>query len=75
MNQFSRGSLARLAGDTGFAEPRFEILRPVMTVGGRRSRLGVLTKVGLYQTSRVLWRGSAGRILVNPSLFAFLSRP
>ena len=75
VNQFSRDSLTRLAVDTGFAAPRFEILEPVMSVGGRASRIGVLTKVGIYHASRVVWRGSAGRLLVNPSLFAFLSPP
>jgi len=75
VNQFARASLTRLALDTGFGPPRFEILEPVMTVAGRSSRIGVLAKVGIYQASRVVWRASGGRALVNPSLFALLSAP
>jgi len=73
VNQFSKDSLTRLALDTGFDPPRFEILQPVMTVGGKQSWVGVLAKVGIYQASRVVWQGSGGRVLVNPSLFAFLT--
>ena len=71
VNQFSRQSLTNLALDTGFT-PRFEVLKPVMAVSGKASRVGVMTKVGVYHASRAVWRGSAGKILLNPSLFAFL---
>ena len=73
VNQFSRRSLTRLAADTGFSAPRFEVLKPVMTVGGRPTRIGVTAKLGVYHASRAVWRGSGGRLLVNPSLFAFLT--
>ena len=74
VNQFSRKSLTRLAALTGFTPPTFEILSPVVTVGGRHTRPRELAKTGLYRVSQALWRASDGRVLVNPTLFAFLRR-
>ncbi len=74
VNQFSRRSLTRLALGTGFGPPTFEVLRPVVAVGGRRSVPRKLAKVGLYRTSRALWLASGGRVLVNPTLFAVMRK-
>ena len=73
VNQFSRASLTRLAVDTGFS-PTFDVLPPVVTVGGRQTAPRKLAKVGLYRTSQALWQATGGRVLVNPTLFAFLRK-
>lgn len=72
VNQFSRRSLTRLAADCGFDEPQFEVLLPILAVGGQRSRHGEQAKLGLYHLTRALWAASGRRIMVNPTLFAFL---
>ncbi|CAN5750008.1 class I SAM-dependent methyltransferase [soil metagenome] len=72
VNQFSRSSLARLARDTGYAEPTFEVLKPVLSVDGSRSALAVQAKLGLYQATRAVWRASGRRVMANPTLFAQL---
>ena len=74
VNQFSRASLTRLAIDTGFSPPTFDVLPPVVTVGGRQTTPRKLAKVGLYRTSQALWQATGGRVLVNPTLFAFLRK-
>jgi hypothetical protein len=46
----------------------------VVTVGGRQTAPRKLAKVGLYRTSQALWQATGGRVLVNPTLFAFLRK-
>ncbi len=74
VNQFSRRSLTRLAVGTGFCPPTFDVLPPVVTVGGRQTAPRKLAKVGLYRTSQAMWQATGGRVLVNPTLFAFLRK-
>lgn len=74
VNQFSRRSLTRLAVETGFCPPTFDVLPPVLTVGGRQTAPRKLAKVGLYRTSQLVWQATGGRVLVNPTLFAFLRK-
>ena len=73
VNQFSRPSLAQLARDTGFAEPRYEVLPPIEAVGGKDRPLATAVKRGYGTATKVAWRASAGRLMVNPTLFAFLT--
>jgi 2-polyprenyl-3-methyl-5-hydroxy-6-metoxy-1,4-benzoquinol methylase len=72
VNDYSRRSLGDLAAQTGFNAPSFEILQPIMSVGGRESRIGVAAKIGLYRLSQLTWHLSRGHALINPTLFAFL---
>ncbi|HEX2576653.1 MAG TPA: class I SAM-dependent methyltransferase [Aquihabitans sp.] len=72
VNQFSRASLTRLAVDCGFQPPTFEVLLPILAVGGQRTRVGELAKLGVYHGTRALWQASRGRVMANPTLFAFL---
>ena len=74
VNQFSRRSLTRLAVETGFCPPTFDVLPPVVTVGGRQTVPRKLAKVGFYRASQALWLATGRRALVNPTLFAFLRR-
>ena len=74
VNQFSRHSLTRLALDTGFEPPTFDVLPPVVTVGGRQTAPRKLAKVALYRTSQAVWQATRGRVLINPTLFAFLEK-
>ena len=73
VNQFSRASLGRLAHETGFAPPRFEVLPPIAAVGGQERPLGTTVKRAYGTATALLWRGSGRRVMANPTLFAFLT--
>jgi SAM-dependent methyltransferase len=73
VNQFSRPSLGQLARETGFAEPRYEVLRPIEAVGGQERPLATAVKRGYGAATKVAWKASMGRVMVNPTLFAFLT--
>ena len=72
VHHFSRASLGRLAADCGFAEPTYDVLKPVLAVDGRRSGVAVRAKLGLYRATRGVWRASGRRLMANPTLFATL---
>ena len=72
VNQFSRRSLGRLAADCGYQAPTYEVLKPILAVGGQRHRVGELAKLCVYRATRGLFAATGGRVLANPTLFAFL---
>ena len=74
INDYSRGTLSKLSKDTGFEEPEFHILYPIVSVSGGSGKWGKLGKVIFYKITKWIYLVTFQKIFLNNTLFAIIKK-
>jgi SAM-dependent methyltransferase len=74
INNYKMKTLSRLGEQCGFHSPSFYILKPIMSVAGSKSRLGLYAKVGYYHLSKFVFWASYGKWNISNTLFATMEK-
>lgn len=69
VQNYTRDSLSRLGIQCGFVEPKFYVLKPIMSVAGSNSKWGVWAKMGYYWITKCIHALSFGAWNGNNTLF------
>lgn len=70
INDYSRESMKRLGRNSGFQNPEFHILKPILSVSGASSGAAVSAKLAYYYITKTLWKLSMHTVFLNNTLFA-----
>lgn len=70
INDYSRESMKRLGRNSGFQDPEFHILKPILSVSGASSNAAVKAKLAYYYITKTLWKLSMRTVFLNNTLFA-----
>ncbi|MDX1961292.1 MAG: class I SAM-dependent methyltransferase [Leptospiraceae bacterium] len=74
INDYTRKSMTKLAIDTGFQNPEFYVMKPILSVAGVGGGLGSFAKLGYYHLTKAIWILSGKTIFLNNTLFATLRK-
>ena len=74
INDYSRKTLTKLALDTGFQNPEYHILYPIVSVSGGSGNLGKMGKIGFYKLTKIIYQLSFETLFLNNTLFAILKK-
>ncbi|WCL49430.1 class I SAM-dependent methyltransferase [Leptospira sp. GIMC2001] len=74
VNNYYMETLARLGEQTGFENPKYYILKPIMSVAGSKSKLALIAKVLYYHVSRFIFWISRGRWNISNTLFVTMTK-
>ncbi|MCZ8236985.1 MAG: class I SAM-dependent methyltransferase [Leptospiraceae bacterium] len=69
VNNYKMKTLAELGSQCGFFLPKFYILKPIMSVAGSKSKLGLYAKVLYYYLSKWVFQFSFGHWNISNTLF------
>ncbi|PJE05003.1 MAG: SAM-dependent methyltransferase [Leptospira sp.] len=69
VNNYKMKTLAELGSQCGFFQPKFYILKPIMSVAGSKSKLGLYAKVLYYYLSKWVFQFSFGHWNISNTLF------
>lgn len=74
VNNYKMETLARLGKQCDFHDPKFYILKPIMSVAGSKSKLGLLAKVAYYYFSKTVYFLSLKKWNISNTLFITLKK-
>jgi 2-polyprenyl-3-methyl-5-hydroxy-6-metoxy-1,4-benzoquinol methylase len=74
VNNYKMATLAELGKQCGFETPKFYILKPIMSVAGSKSKLGLYAKIIYYYFSKFIFTLTFGKWNISNTLFVTMNK-
>jgi len=75
IQNYSMETLARLGKQCGFIKSKFYVLKPILSVAGSKSKIGIFLKLLYYYFTRFVFGLSFGKWNWNNTLFLAIRKP
>ncbi|GBF50198.1 methylase/methyltransferase [Leptospira ryugenii] len=74
VNNYKMHTLAKLGEQCGFKNPKFSVLKPILSVAGFKSKMAVYIKLAYYYITKYIFFLSFGKLNWNNTLFVTLEK-